>query len=312
MKANDLKLPRSAAPLARRAFTLVELLVVIGIIAVLIAILLPVVSRVRRQALTTQCGSNLRQVATAWIQYTQVNRGWTPPGRPRAHADDAKNVYWVGNGEQWRPRWFVLLGTVTNVYAFNKPSPDRKLQDKLSIDNPVFLCPEVQEWTNNRNAPFGYNYQFLGNLRANYNDGKPINYPVNSARFKGAQTVLAADAMGTAAGRPKSARTAYQADSKNVPEAVGNHSWALDPPRLTANSDYCDHNNRVPENRSAPDPRHRGQANVVFCDAHVEAMTLEDLGYVVNQDGSIAAMGGSATNRLFSGTARDDDPPPAE
>jgi prepilin-type N-terminal cleavage/methylation domain-containing protein/prepilin-type processing-associated H-X9-DG protein len=296
-----------------QGFTLVELLVVIGIIAILIGLLFPVFSKVRRNALTVQCASNLRQIATAWTQYTVQNKGWTPPGRPVAFSKPSKNVYFVGNGMAWRPRWYVLLGTASGMYAFTEPSPDRKDEDRKLIDNPVFQCPAEPEWINNRNAPFGYNYQFLGNMRSNYNDGKPINYPVNSSKFHAAETVLAADAMGTAAGKPKASRTGYQIDgSKNVPTAVGNHAWALDPPRLTPQSDVCDHNDRSPENRSAPDPRHNNLANVVFSDGHVVAMSLTELGYVVNADGSIAAMAAGATNRLFSGSGQDDDPPPAE
>jgi prepilin-type processing-associated H-X9-DG protein len=150
-------------------------------------------------------------------------------------------------------------------------------------------------------------------MRSNYNDGKPINYPVNSSKFRAAETVLCADAMGTAAGRPKSDRKGYRLDGgKNVLDAIGNHSWALDPPRLTAQSDVCDHDDRSPENRSAPDPRHKHRANVAFCDGHVDALSLTDLGYVVNDDGSVAAMAPGAVNNLFSGTGQDDDPPPAE
>lgn len=61
-----------------RAFTLVELLVVIGIIGILIAILLPAMAKVRVQGIRTQCLSNLRQVLTATFSYAADNKGWLP------------------------------------------------------------------------------------------------------------------------------------------------------------------------------------------------------------------------------------------
>jgi prepilin-type processing-associated H-X9-DG protein len=62
---------------------LVELLVVIGIIAVLISILLPALSRVRRQANTLQCSSNMRQVSAALLMYINDNKGrLIPAGIP--------------------------------------------------------------------------------------------------------------------------------------------------------------------------------------------------------------------------------------
>lgn len=67
-----------------RGFTLVELLVVIGIIALLIAILLPVIRKTREAANTTKCASNLRQVAYAIIGYANDNRGRLPPSRINA------------------------------------------------------------------------------------------------------------------------------------------------------------------------------------------------------------------------------------
>src|SRR5215218_5051382 len=76
MKNRSIKLQRRSV-----AFTLVELLVVIGIIAVLIGILLPVVAKAREQARRSACLSNLRQLGQAFNLYANEFRDQIPLGQ---------------------------------------------------------------------------------------------------------------------------------------------------------------------------------------------------------------------------------------
>jgi prepilin-type processing-associated H-X9-DG protein/prepilin-type N-terminal cleavage/methylation domain-containing protein len=292
----------------RRAFTLVELLVVIGIIAILIAILLPVLNKVKEQANATKCAANLRELSKMWYQYAAENKGLSAPGRlPKFNA--ANSPYWIGNGMQYRPHWYEVFGAAMKNYASRKPDPTE--DDSWKVDSDLYTCPSV-DWRNSRNFVWGYNYQFLGNTHEKTTDVY-VNYPVKAnAIVRASETVMAADCMGTAAGKPFSLRTGHYDDGQKDLFAMGNKAHLLDPPRLTANSDYADYEARAPQHRSAPDPRHNKRANVAYCDGHVESRSLQDLGYVVRADGSVAANDPGAHNRFFSGTGDDRDPPPAQ
>lgn len=173
-----------------------------------------------------------------------------------------------------------------------------------SIDNDLLICPQVAGWRSERNSSYGYNFQFLGNARRLRESSRFVNFPVKLHRIQG-DTIIAADALGTAAHFATSDRTPNRSDGTGESTALGNHAYMLDPPRLTADSDICDD-----EKRSAPDDRHRERASFLFADAHVAALRPEDVGYVRYDTGAYALEDEQATNRLFSGTGRNDDPPP--
>jgi len=106
----------------RPGFTLVELLVVIGIIAVLISLLLPALSRARRQAQLLACESNLRQIVIATLNYCSQNKGALPPrwgfkqlGTPIFTAAEGPN----GDALAYSAYTHMMMDSATSVDANN-------------------------------------------------------------------------------------------------------------------------------------------------------------------------------------------------
>ena len=92
-------------------FTLVELLVVMGLIATLLSLLIPVVGKVRSAAHGAACMSNLRQLGQGWTMYTTENKGqllpyvWSTPATP----NEAWLGYWPGALERYKVQGRVFL-----------------------------------------------------------------------------------------------------------------------------------------------------------------------------------------------------------
>jgi len=109
------------APRVARGFTLVELLVVIGIIALLISILLPALNKARAQARTVACQSNMRQLGITLTAYALQHKGRTLPVWPWSwHPALSQNYVWDVGYQEFLYPW------IKNKDVYRCPDrPDR-------------------------------------------------------------------------------------------------------------------------------------------------------------------------------------------
>src|SRR5437773_8234193 len=104
-----------------RAFTLVELLVVVGIIAILIGILLPTIATARRSAQLVACAVKVHQIHSAMTLFAADHCGYVQPFGAVGHLDSptAKSRY-PGLGDPARVRYTWFMDAVTKRYI---PAP---------------------------------------------------------------------------------------------------------------------------------------------------------------------------------------------
>ncbi len=226
----------------RFGFTLVELLVVIGIIAILISILFPVFSQAREKARQAACLSNLRQQGIALSFYVQDLEAYPP-------------FSFVTHGQPIR--WYDQLVPYIKTVG-------------------VFVCPSTgRQWIwgqAGRNATYGYNYQYLGNSRANCR-----NVPVlESLISTPSQTIAIADSKGTG-DRSCDNDEPTDLDFLN-PDCLYNHGYSIDPPFLPPCINGPGPNQPSNAGRSSSlHRRHSDGAIIAFCDGHSRWMRVEVL-----------------------------------
>lgn len=130
-------------------FTLVELLVVIGIIAVLVGILLPTLNKARRAAGAVKCSSNMRQIAAAMLQYITNNKGRFPicSTSDGSSGTVSSSIY---------PKGFYWANELVRQRYIVAPNALRQDGSKDISTNSVFYCPEgrFDQTTEGQDPPY--------------------------------------------------------------------------------------------------------------------------------------------------------------
>lgn len=287
------------------AFTLVELLTVISIIALLLAILLPSLSAARQAAKAKVCLSHLKGIGNLLAIYLDENDSRFPPVRlERPSASSERQDIYINAFERAGPRWQwflesdvgAVIGTSpfsehieTLGYFYDGSLSSDNVSGAMEMTNDLFTCPMLTDDAfvhNIRDGAYGYNYQYLGNAYQEHTEGRWDNFAVGRQLIR------------------NPGKTVVVADSRGAGNRHGLHSFTLDPPRMATEVRAQKFGPRTSDldpqgfegfdlggldeniySYSPVEPRHKNQGNVIFADMHGEAMTLDALGYQVN-DGS--------------------------
>jgi prepilin-type N-terminal cleavage/methylation domain-containing protein/prepilin-type processing-associated H-X9-DG protein len=236
----------------RKGFTLVELLVVIGIIALLIAILLPALSSARSQANTLKCSSNLRQIGTITQMYAGENKGWIPRDYNHGTQYATGQYLYAEQFGKYFLKDFVSEGNANGAPA----SRDIALKPQFARIE-VYQCPVFP------NDEQQLDYVVNGfQISSEYFKTGRAQPAVNITQVKhGSEILYLTEGHGTnlIAGGP----------NNNPPPDYSAHDVWQDKHILGTSTDR-----RIMD---LTDKRHRGMINCLYIDGHVETKPVKDL-----------------------------------